>query len=126
MIAVSGDPGHLNPAIWTAGPIHAVAGSMLNGLVEIDASGSPSPDLAEAWEASGDGLSMTFYLRRGGLWHDGQPFTAEAVKVTFQDLLFRFHPRARAGLATAVSTVDIVDPHTVTFRVKRRHPALLR
>lgn len=126
VIAVSGDPGHLNPAISTAGPIHAVAGSMFNGLVELDESSSPSPDLAEAWEASGDGLSMTFHLRRGLLWHDGQPFTAEDVKVTSQDLLFRFHARARAGLAISVSTVDIVDPHTVTFRLKRPHPALLR
>lgn len=126
VIAVSGDPGHLNPAISTAGPIHAVAGSMFNGLVELDESGSPSPDLAEAWEAGGDGLRMTFHLRRGVLWHDGQPFTAEDVKVTFQDLLFRFHARARAGLASSVSTVDIVDPHTVTFRLKRPHPALLR
>ena len=36
VVAVSGDPGHLNPAISTAGPLHAIAGSLFNGLVALD------------------------------------------------------------------------------------------
>lgn len=126
VIAVSGDPGHLNPAISTAGPIHAVAGSIFNGLVELDERGSPSPELAEAWEVAGDGLSVTFRLRRDVRWHDGVPFTAEDVKVSFERLLFRHHARARSGLAPALSAIEVVDPHTILFRLKRPHPALLR
>lgn len=126
VIAVAGDPGHLNPAISTAGPLHAVAGSLFNGLVALDEDGSPVPDLAADWEIAPDGLSVTFRLRAGVRWHDGRPFTAEDVKVSFEQLLFRFHARARAGLAPAVAGIDVRDQATVIFRLHRPHPALLR
>ncbi|MEN6369718.1 MAG: ABC transporter substrate-binding protein [Thermotogota bacterium] len=37
------------------------------------------PILAESWEMSADELSWTIHLRRGVLWQDGQPFTADDV-----------------------------------------------
>lgn len=126
VIAVAGDPGHLNPAISTAGPLHAVAGSLFNGLVALDEAGGPIPDLAEAWEISPDGLTATFRLRAGVRWHDGHPFTAEDVKVSFEQLLLRFHARARSGLAPAIAAIETQDALTVVFRLRRPHPALLR
>src|SRR5208282_3131303 len=44
------------------------------------------PELATSWSWSEDGKELTFNLRDGVKWHDGQPFTAEDVKCTF-DLL---------------------------------------
>jgi peptide/nickel transport system substrate-binding protein len=126
VIAVAGDPGHLNPAISTAGPLHAVAGSLFNGLVTLDEAGNPEPDLAAAWAVAPDGLSVTFRLRPDVRWHDGQPFTSADVKASFEQLLLRFHARARAGLAPAVAGIDAPEPLTVVFRLHRPHPALLR
>lgn len=126
VIAVSGDPGHLNPAISTAGPLHAVAGSLFNGLVALDEEGNPQPDLAAAWEVSDDGLSVLFRLRPDVRWHDGRPFTATDVKVGFEHVLLRFHARARAGLAPAIAAIEIESAHAVRFRLRRPHPALLR
>ena len=126
VIAVAVDPGHLNPAISTAGPLHAVAGSLFNGLVALDKAGNPEPDLAVSWAVAADGLSVTFNLRPGVRWHDGQAFTARDVKVSFEQLLLRFHARARAGLAPAIAGIDAPDPLTVVFRLHRPHPALLR
>ena len=125
IVAVAGDPGHLNPAISSAGPLHAVADSMFNGLVSIDRDGTPRPDLARGWEVSPDGLAVTFRLADGVRWHDGTPFTAADVKFSFEEALFRFHARARAGLAPAVKAVDTPDARTVIFRLHRLHPALL-
>ncbi|MFZ5782662.1 MAG: ABC transporter substrate-binding protein [Pseudomonadota bacterium] len=126
VIAVPADPGHLNPAISTAGPLHAVADSMFNGLVSLGGDGEVQPDLARAWSVSEDGLEVRFELNRDVAWHDGQPFTAADVKFTFEEVLFKFHARTRAGLAPAVASVEAPDPATVVFRMKRPHPALLR
>lgn len=126
VIAVSGDPGHLNPAISTAGPLHAVAASLFNGLVALDRDGNPVPDLAESWAFANDGTTVTFRLRPGVTWHDGRPFTAADVKFTFEAVLFRFHARARAGLAPVIAGIAAPDERTVVFRLKRPHPALLR
>lgn len=126
VVAVSGDPGHLNPAISTAGPLHAVADSMFNGLVALDRKGNPRPDLAATWHIAPDATTVTFRLVDGARWHDGQPVTAADVKFSFEKVLFRFHARTRAGLAPAVEAVEAPDPQTVVFRLRRPHPALLR
>lgn len=57
------------------------------------------PDLAEGWTWSADGKELTFRLRRGVRWHDGQPFTAKDVECTWNMLLnkatakLRINPR---------------------------------
>ncbi|MFN3852863.1 MAG: ABC transporter substrate-binding protein [Phreatobacter sp.] len=126
VIAVGGDPGHLNPAISTAGPLHAVAASLFNGLVALDRDGNPVPDLAESWSFANDGTTVTFRLRAGVEWHDGRPLTAADVTFTFEQVLFRLHARARAGLAPAVASLSAPDAHTVVFQLRHPHPALLR
>ena len=45
------------------------------------------PDLATQWSWSGDGLALTFQLRHGVKFHDGQPFTAQDVLCTWALLL---------------------------------------
>jgi peptide/nickel transport system substrate-binding protein len=41
------------------------------------------PALAESWEVSDDGLTYTFTLKQGVIFHDGTPFNAEAVQFTY-------------------------------------------
>jgi peptide/nickel transport system substrate-binding protein len=126
VIAVAADPGHLNPAITTAGPVHAIAASLFSGLVALDEAGQPVPELARAWHVAPDGLAARFDLRAGVRWHDGQPFTSEDVKVSFEQVLLRFHARARAGLGPVLAAIETPDAATVIFRLHRPHPALLR
>ena len=46
--------------------------------------GNPlAPSLAESWTAAKDGLSYEFVLRKGVVFHNGDPFTAEDVKFSF-------------------------------------------
>ncbi len=62
---------------------------MLRGLVDIDPNNSAVvPELAKEWEASEDGLTLTFHLRRGLRWSDGTPFTADDVVFTYNDLYY--------------------------------------
>ena len=53
------------------------------------------PDLATSWSWNEDGTELTFPLRQGVKWHDGQPFTAADVKCTW-DLLLDKVPREAA------------------------------
>src|SRR5437870_10688534 len=47
--------------------------------------GNPmAPGLAESWSVSPDGLVYEFVLRRGAKFHNGEPFTAEDVKFSFE------------------------------------------
>jgi len=43
------------------------------------------PDLAESWAWDSSNTKLTFKLRQGVKWHDGQPFTAKDVQCTLAD-----------------------------------------
>ncbi|MBT9160582.1 MAG: Periplasmic dipeptide transport protein [Dehalococcoidia bacterium] len=47
------------------------------------------PQLATSWEVSDDGLTWTFYLRKGVYFHDGTPFNAEAAKFRTPDIVLK-------------------------------------
>ncbi len=124
--AVSADPGHLNPAITTGSPTHAVADSLFNGLVSLDEKTEPRPDLAVGWALSEDGMLARFDLAPDAKWHDGRPVTAEDVKFTFEQVLLRHHARTRASLGPVLESIEVIAPKTVEFRLKRPYPALLQ
>lgn len=65
-----------------AGPgVHYVTVRQMNEpLVDLDLDYSFVPVLAESYEAAADGLSYTYVLREGVMWHDGEAFTAADVK----------------------------------------------
>ncbi|HMN09704.1 MAG TPA: ABC transporter substrate-binding protein [Gemmatimonadaceae bacterium] len=88
------------------------------GLVRPDEQLRPTPDLAESWVTSEDGLRITFKLRRGVTWHDGAPFSAHDVKFTFDQVVdLASGSRLRSDFA-ALAGVDVEDSLTVTFRLR--------
>jgi peptide/nickel transport system substrate-binding protein len=87
------------------------------------------PDLATAWSWNEDGTELTLPLRHGVKWHDGEPFTANDVKCTW-DLLngkssdkLRVNPRKSwyANLDRVTTNGD----YEVTFHLKRPQPGFL-
>ncbi len=77
-----------------------------------------APSLAESWTASKDGLTYEFVLRKGVKFHNGDTFSAEDVKFSFE----RYKGAGATTLKTRVAAVEIVDPHRVRFRFRQPWP----
>ena len=88
-------------------------------------------DLAESWTWDSTNTKLTFKLRSGVKWHDGQPFTAKDVKCTFDALsgadekteIMRKSPRR-------IWYINLKDVATngdneVTFTLGRPQPSFL-
>jgi peptide/nickel transport system substrate-binding protein len=125
VVAISQDPGSLNPAATTAGAVHTASELMFNGLVELDEKLRPTPELAESWTVDKKAKVYTFKLRRGIKWHDGVPFTSADVKYTFDEVLLKYHSRTRAAMLTALDGISTPDAHTVRFTFKEPYGPLL-
>ena len=80
-----------------------------------------APCLAESWKESPDGLVYEFKLREGLRFHNGDPFTAEDVKFSFE----RYRGASAKLLHDRVKSVDIVDPHRVRFVLHTPWPDFL-
>lgn len=135
-----------NPAVNTNGSTHAYWEIMYNGLLALDESGNPVPELATTVPTVANGgitdggATYTLHLRDDVYWHDDNPagtrqqFTATDVKFSFEKALLVFHARTR-NMATAlaswnptteVASIDVVDPFTVRFRFAKPYAPLLK
>jgi peptide/nickel transport system substrate-binding protein len=85
------------------------------------------PGLAESWDVSEDQKEITFNLYEDVTWHDGEPFTSEDVKWTFENVVLTFdephfhywtHYRY---MRKKIDTVETPDDHTVIFKFKEPH-----
>lgn len=98
---------------------------IFEGLTKPGKDLAPAPDLAESWSSAADGLSWTFKLRSGVKWSDGQPFSADDVAFTFNNVVLNKDLGAQnAASYAAVKTVTAVDPNTVRFDLSRKFAAL--
>src|SRR5687768_13233442 len=104
------DPGEHTGIITIMKVLYAIH----DALVKPMPGNAMAPSLAESWSAAKDGLSYEFVLRKGVVFHNGDPFTAEDVKFSFE----RYKGAAAKLLKERVAAVEIVDPHRVRFRLK--------
>ena len=86
---------------------------------------TPAPGLAASWETAEDGLSWTFTLQDGVTWQDGEPFTADDVAFTFNDVVLVDDLAANnASSFGPVERVEVVDETTVRFVLSEPFSAL--
>jgi peptide/nickel transport system substrate-binding protein/oligopeptide transport system substrate-binding protein len=84
---LANNPATLDPALATDIYSRTVIRQLFDGLVQFTAHLKPIPALAEYWEASRDGLTWTFTLRRGVTFHHGREVTADDFVYSFTRLL---------------------------------------
>jgi len=130
LLAIIGaDPPSLDPHQESTFANIELVAPLYNTLLQIDPYNYPKivGDLATEWKISPDGLTYTFKLHPGVLFHDGSPLTAADVKASYDKIIF---PPAgvrsvRRNAYTAVTQVDAPDATTVVFKLKFPSASLL-
>lgn len=87
------------------------------------------PDVAKSWEWSSDMSELTFNLRKGHKWSDGEPFTADDILFWYYDIQLNteLFPNPRDSWKTNGKLMDIekIDDQTVKFKFYSPRPGAL-
>lgn len=94
--------------------------AIFEGLVQMTPDYAIEPLLATRWEFIAPN-TWRFHLREGVTFHDGTPFTAEAVKYTFG----RIAQAGGANLRLGPESTVVVDDHTVDVTPKVQNRRLV-
>ena len=76
------------------------------------------PELADTWDISDGGQTITFHLHQGVKWHDGTPFSSADVQYTIERIMHppkgMVSPRGPV-FAALIARVEAPDPATVVI-----------
>ena len=123
--AIPGTPDTLDPQMTTGTLTFQYIKSAYDTLVEPDISGNIAPALAESWEFSPEDLTLTFHLRRGVTFHNGDPLTAADVKATFERLLAPDSASPHKPSFSAVKEIRALDDSTAQFALTKPYFPLI-
>lgn len=105
----------LNPMVIWSVAAYEYMNLNYNYLMSWDEDLNVVSELAHSWDVDDSGMFWTFYLVEGVTWHDGEPFTAEDVKFTFEYIrdneLGYFY-----DYVAAMEEIEVVDDYTVTIK----------
>jgi len=135
----SAPAGMFNPLYYEDLYESYVLGFVFESLMQQEDDLSYSPLLAESWTFSEDKKDITFKLRKGVKWHDGQEFTADDVVYTYTTLADKEYDGVRAyyaepllgyeefheGKTDTFKGVEKIDNYTVVFHFKEAKPNAL-
>ncbi len=121
-----GSPQYLNPLLADNNPVdREIASLVFDGLTRYE-KGELVPALAESWQISEDGRTIVFTLRDDVFWHDGQPFTAADVALTYGLMQDDEFPGS-SSLRRLWQSVAIrhIDQHQIAFELREPYAGFL-
>ncbi|TWF81797.1 peptide/nickel transport system substrate-binding protein [Pseudonocardia hierapolitana] len=115
VVGATSDPDTLYP--WKATQFQAVhvLEQLYGTLTELDADLEVVPGLAESWQVSEDGRTITMTLRRGVTFADGSAFDSADVKASLDRIRDEATGAVAAASLASVSGVEAPDPTTVVL-----------
>lgn len=111
--AIAGPP-TLDPHASTTRATADVGINIFESLVGYGEDFSPQPQIARSWDISDDGLTYTFYLYEGILFHNGKVLTATDVEASLARVFEMGVYRARFA---DVSSMEVLDDHTIRLQL---------
>jgi peptide/nickel transport system substrate-binding protein len=117
-VGLDDDPPQLDPHRSSAAVDRQTYQSLYNKLIDVDEKLNMVPELAKSWEILDGGKTYVFKLEEGVLFHDGEPFNAEAVKYNFERMLNPDMASPRYAEVSLIDEVNILDEYTVEVKLK--------
>lgn len=125
-VAIQLEPPNLDPTGGAAQAIDSVLYSnVFEGLTRFMADGSVVAGLAKSWDISEDGLTYTFTLNEGVMFHDGTEMNADDVKFSLDRARADDSTNAQKGLFADIADVTVVDPLTVQVTLAQPNGSFL-
>lgn len=125
-ITLNQEPDTLDPLYSSLRPTFTVTQTIFDGLLNISEDGDyDEPNLAtevptqQNGGLSADGKTITYHLRQDVKWADGQPFTADDVKFTYDAIMNPKNTIAAKSAFDKVDSVVVKDPYTVQVNLKQ-------
>jgi peptide/nickel transport system substrate-binding protein len=122
IIASSQVPRHLNGAVQSGIATAVPSTQIFASPLRYDENWQPQPYLAESWETSADGKSVTLNLAKNATFHDGKPVTSEDVAFSIMTIKEN-HPFK--SMFAPIEAIETPDAHTAVIKLNQPHPALL-
>jgi peptide/nickel transport system substrate-binding protein len=125
-VAIQLEPPNLDPTGGAAQAIDSVLYSnVFEGLTRFMADGSVVAGLAKSWDISDDGLTYTFMLNEGVMFHDGTDMNADDVKFSLDRARADDSTNAQKGLFADIADVTVVDSLTVQVTLAQPNGSFL-
>jgi len=115
----------LDPHMFTDANARDIMAQVYEGLMWHTPDNTLEPLLAESFTVSEDQLTYTFHLRQGVTFHDGMPFSATAVKTSFERMWGSDARMSMDVLYEILDEIIIVDNYTIQFVLSSPHAAFL-
>ncbi|MDT0437365.1 MULTISPECIES: ABC transporter substrate-binding protein [Streptomyces] len=100
-------PAHWDPVVSGSGAQFRELALVYASLTKTDSKGDAVPDLAESWKYNSAGDQITFRLRSGLTFSDGEPVDATAVKAAVE----RAKKQKNSALFGDLTSIESVDAH---------------
>ncbi len=117
VLGAIGEPSTLDPTQVSDLVVYYVTHQIFNHLIDNRTDGSMVPGLAESWTYSDDGTEITFKLREGVKFHNGDIMTADDVVYSFEVAMGSSFTRTVTGVMESMTKID---DHTVVLKLA--HP----
>ncbi|MDH5709086.1 MAG: ABC transporter substrate-binding protein, partial [Hylemonella sp.] len=123
-IGLAEDPDILDPSLARTFVGRIVFAGLCDKLLDLDDKLNIVPQLATSYQWAADNKSLTLKLRDGVTFHDGEKFDAAAVKFNIERHK-TIQGSNRRGELKPVTTVEVLDAHTVRLNLSAPFAPLL-
>jgi peptide/nickel transport system substrate-binding protein len=114
------EPPGLDPTTGAAAAIGEITHyNIFEGLAKINADFSVTPLLADSWSLSPDLKTLTFKLKSGVKFQDGEPFSSKDVKFSFERAAGQGSTNKDKEFFASIEKIDTPDPTTVALTLKQ-------